>query len=74
MLGSGTGEGPVARNGTRTEGLEIGFCCHLRERDHGDAEWVNSRLADGALNEAEVVLTRVQYQGLGIGNSSFYEG
>jgi hypothetical protein len=63
----------VTCDGTRTDGLEIGLCLHVREGDHGDAQWVDSRPADGALDEAEVILTRVEHQHLGIGNASFDE-
>jgi hypothetical protein len=73
MLGSCTGERPVARNGTRAEGSEIGFCRHIREGDHGDAQWIDSCPADGALDKAEVILTRVEHQHLGVGNASFDE-
>jgi hypothetical protein len=73
MLRPGAGERPVTCDGTRTDGLEIGFCRHIREGDHWDAQWVDSRPADGALDEAEVILTCVEHQHLGVGNASFDE-
>jgi hypothetical protein len=73
MLWPGAGERSVTRDGTRTDGLEIGFCRDIREGDHGDAQWVDSCPADGALDEAEVILTCVEHQHLGVGNASFDE-